>query len=62
MVLQRLFSVDPPERASVRPESVVASEPKRIYVHGKAVDGWIITVRSDEDEVHLMLEHIEDGE
>ena len=62
MVLQRLFSVYPPERAPVRPESVIASEPKRINVHGKPVDGWIITVRSDEDEVHLMLESIDDGE
>ncbi len=62
MVFQRLFSVEPPDRAPVRPESVVASEPKRIHVHGRAIDGWIITVRSDEDEVHLMLENIEDGE
>jgi len=62
VVLQRLFSVHPPEKGPFRPESVVASEPKRIFVHGKPVDGWILTLRSDEDEVHLMLENIEDGE
>jgi hypothetical protein len=62
MVLQRLFSVHSPEDGPFRPDSVVASEPKRIYVHGKPVDGWIITLQSDEDEVHLMFESIEDVE
>jgi len=62
MVLQRLFSVHPPENGPFKPDSVVASEPKRIFVNGKPVDGWIITVKSDEDEVHLMLENIEDVE
>jgi len=62
MVLQRLFCVHPPDQGPFRPETVVASEPMRIYVHGQPIDGWIVTIQSDEDEVHLMLENIDDGE
>ena len=62
MVLQQLFCVSPPERGPFDPDSVVASAPKRIWVHGKPLDGWIVTIRSDENEVHLMFENMDDGE
>ena len=62
MVLQQLFSVLPPERGPFSPGSVVDSVPKRIYVKGEAIDGWIVTVKSDEDEVHLVFESTDDGE
>ena len=62
MVLQRLFCVHPPDRGPFRPETVVSSEPKRIMVRGQPVDGWIVTLKSDEDQVHLAFESIDDGE
>ena len=62
MVLQKLFSVYPPERGPVNPKSVVKSEPKRITVRGEVIDGWIITLKSDEDEVHLVFDIMDDEE
>ena len=62
MVLQQLFTVHPPDKGPFDPQSVVSSEPKRILVRGQPVDGWIVTIKSDEDRVHLAYESIDDGE
>ncbi len=62
MVLRRVFSVHLPEHGPFQPDQVVSSEPKQIVVRGKAIDGWIVTLRSDEDQVHLAFESIDDGE
>jgi len=62
MVLQQLFCVHPPDKGPFRPDMVVDCEPKRIYVRGQPIDGWIVTIRSDEDQVHLAYEPIDDGE
>ena len=62
LVLQQLFCVSPPERGPFPPGSVVGSEPKSIRVKGKTIDGWIVTIQSDENEVHLMFENMDDGE
>ena len=62
MVLQRLFCVYPPERGPFSQDSVVETTPKRICVRGKPIDGWIVTIRSDEDEVHLIFDSMKDEE
>lgn len=62
MVLQQLFTVHPPEKGPFDQRQIVSTEPKRIYVRGEPVDGWIVTIRSDEDRVHLVYDSIDDGE
>lgn len=62
MVLQRLFTTHPPESGPYDSDQVVEIEPRRIVVRGQPVDGWVVTIRSDEDRVHLAYESIDDGE
>jgi hypothetical protein len=62
MVLQQLFTVHPPDKGPFDASLVVASEPKRIIVRGRPVDGWIVTITSDEDLVRMAYESVDDGE
>ena len=62
MRVQRFFTTYPPDSDAFPGDNIIESETKTVIVRGEKVDGWIMTVASDEDHVHPMSSVIEDGE